>query len=365
MSRLRLEPRLERSLLAQISVPAIAIALTVLVGSLLFVFLEIPPLRALYAFFIEPLTTRYGIGEVLLKSVPLMIIAQGLAIGFRAQVWNIGAEGQLLMGAMAAGFLAITFNESESAWLLPFMIVAGTLAGAAWAGVAAFLRVRFNANEILVTFMMSSIALQFLYYLVTGPLKDPQGFNFPQSVTFGDAALFSSLTLDTRVTTTVFIPIVVSLLAWVFMQRSMAGYKLLVSGLAPRAARYAGFAEKQAVWLGLLIGGAAAGLAGVAEVAGPLGLLQRNISPGYGFAAITVAFLGALHPIGIIFAALLMALIYVGGDTALTSVNLPHASVAVFQGMLLVFYLASYLFVHYRLRAVGQRASIPGGPAGG
>ena len=352
MASVRLEPRLEHSRLAQFSVPIIAIGLTILAGSVLFVALGKPPLDALYAFFIEPLTTTYGIGEVLLKAVPLILIAQGLAIGFRARVWNIGAEGQLLMGAIASGYLAIKFNDSESVWLLPAMIVAGAIAGALWAGIAAFLRVRFNANEILVTFMMSSIALQFLYYVVTGPLKDPHGFNFPQSVMFEDAALFAPLIADTRVTTTVFLAIVVSFAAWVFMQRSMPGYKLLVSGLAPKAARYAGFAETQAVWLGLLIGGAAAGLAGVAEVAGPLGLLQRNISPGYGFAAIIVAFLGGLHPIGIVLAGLLMALMYVGGDMSLISVNLPHASITVFQGMLLVFYLASYVFVHYRLRMV-------------
>lgn len=350
--RLRLEPRLEPSRVAQFTVPLIAVALTVLAGSMLFVLLGKPPLAALHAFFIEPLLTRYGIGEVALKAVPLIIIAQGLAIGFRARVWNIGAEGQLLMGAIAAGWLAILFHESGSAWLLPGMVVAGVVAGAGWAGIAAFLRVRFNANEILVTFMMSSIALQILYFLVTGPLRDPQGFNFPQSVMFEDAALFTPLAADVRISGTLYLALAVSLAAWVFMQRSLPGYKLLVSGLAPRAARYAGFAQNRAVWYGLLIGGAAAGLAGVAEVAGPLGLLQRNISPGYGFAAIIVAFLGGLHAIGIVFAGLLMALIYVGGDMSLISVNLPHASITVFQGLLLIFYLASHLFVFYRVRFI-------------
>ncbi|NKC14165.1 MAG: ABC transporter permease [Gammaproteobacteria bacterium] len=343
---------MEESRWAHLSVPLVAVVLTLAAGSVLFAALGKPPLAAFHAFFIEPLTSLYGIGEVLLKTVPLLLIAQGLAIGFRARVWNIGAEGQLLMGAIASGYLAIVFVDSESIGLLPAMILVGTAAGAAWAAVAAWLRVRFNANEILVTFMMSSIALQLLYYLVTGPLKDPMGFNFPQSVMFGDAALFSPLLEDTRVTTSLWLTVVVSLAAWIFMQRSLPGYKLVVSGLAPRAARYAGFAEKQAIWIGLLAGGAMAGLAGVAEIAGPLGSLQRNISPGYGFAAIIVAFLGALHPLGIVFAALFMALIYVGGDMSLISVELPHASITVFQGMLLIFYLASYMFVHYRIRWV-------------
>ncbi|OED36416.1 sugar ABC transporter permease [Chromatiales bacterium (ex Bugula neritina AB1)] len=357
---LRLVPRTEQSLLAQILVPLTAIGLTLIAGAIMFTLLGKSPLDAFYAFFIEPLTTRYGIGEVLLKTGPLLLIAQGLAIGFRARVWNIGAEGQLLLGAIASGSIALHFNDTDSIWLLPGMIIAGTLAGAAWAAIAAWLRTSFNANEILVTFMLSSIALQLLYYLVTGPLRDPMGMNFPQSALFEDAALFDPLISGTRVNSSLYLALVATVVAWVFVQRSVPGYKLLVSGLAPRAARYAGFAENRAVWMGLLIGGAAAGMAGVGEVAGPLGLLQRNISPGYGFAAIIVAFLGGLHPIGIIFAAFFMALIYVGGDMSLVSVGIPNASTTLFQGMLLVFYLACYLFVHYRLKRIVAPATTPG-----
>jgi len=219
-----------------------------------------------------------------------------------------------------------------------------------WAGIAAWLRTRYNANEILVTFMLSSIALQVLYYLVTGPLRDPQGFNFPQSITFSAAATFPILIENTRVNASLIIALVVSVLAWVFMQRSLMGYKLVVGGLAPHAARYAGFGEKRAIWLALLIGGAAAGIAGVGEVAGPLGMLQRTVSPGYGFSAIIVAFLGGLHPIGIVFSSLLMALIHVGGDFARLSVGLPSAVTDIFQGLLLTFYLASSLLLTHRLR---------------
>ncbi len=351
----RLVTRTETSLRAQLLVPLAAIVLTLLAGSVLFSLLGKNPLAAFHAFFIEPLSTRYGIGEVLLKMGPLLLIAQGLAIGFRARVWNIGAEGQLLAGAMAASALALHFDTSESAWLLPAMVCVGTLAGAAWAGIAAWLRTAFNANEILVTFMLSSIALQLLYYLVSGPLRDPMGLNFPQSALFSDAAMFAPLLDNTRVNNSLFLALAASLLAWIFVQRSLSGYKLLIGGLAPQAARYAGFSEKKAVWLGLLIGGAAAGMAGVGEVAGPLGLLQRSISPGYGFAAIIVAFLGGLHPIGIVFAAFFMALIYVGGDMSLVSVGLPNSSATIFQGLLLVFYLACFLFANHRLQKVEIR----------
>lgn len=348
----QLVARTEPSLRAQLLVPVAAIVLTLLAGSILFTVLGKNPLDAFYAFFIEPLTTEYGIGEVLLKTGPLLLIAQGLAIGFRARVWNIGAEGQLLVGAIAAGALALHFESSDSIWLLPAMVCAGTLAGAAWAGIAAWLRTAFNANEILVTFMLSSIALQLLYYLVSGPLRDPMGMSFPQSALFGYAAMFEPLIDGTRVNTSLLLAFAASLFAWIFVQHSMPGYKLLVGGQAPSAARYAGFAEKRAIWIGLLIGGAAAGMAGVGEVAGPLGLLQRTISPGYGFAAIIVAFLGGLHPIGIVFAAFFMALIYVGGDMSLVSVGLPNSSTTIFQGMLLVFYLACSLFANHRLQRI-------------
>ena len=359
MSRIRLEPKTRQSFLDPFLVSGSAILLTLVAGSILFLLYGKSPVAGFHAFFIEPLQSRYGIGEVLLKMGPLLLIAQGLAIGFRARVWNIGAEGQLIIGAILASMVAIHFNTSDSVLVLPGMILAGMLGGMGWAAIAAWLRTRFNANEILVTFMLSSIALQVLYYLVTGPLRDPQGFNFPQSITFSGNATFSLLLENTRVNTSLLIAFVATLLAFIFMQRSLMGYKLIVGGLAPHAARYAGFSDKRAVWIALLAGGAAAGLAGVGEVAGPLGMLQRNISPGYGFAAIIVAFLGGLHPIGIVFSSALMALIFVGGDFARLSVGLPSAVTHIFQGLLLTFYLASAVLLTYRVRFGSPLKQLP------
>lgn len=359
MPSFRLEQRTSHSSTAPFLVSGIAILLTLIAGSALFLLYGISPFKGFHAFLIEPLTSLYGVGEVLLKMGPLLLIAQGLAIGFRARVWNIGAEGQLIIGAIVGGFVAIQFDGSASSLLLPGMVVAGVLGGMFWAGIAAYLRTKFNANEILVTFMLSSVALQLLYYLVTGPLRDPQGFNFPQSITFSAAATFGILIENTRANTSLIIGLAATVAAWIFMQRSLMGYKLVVGGIAPPAARYAGFSEKKAVWLALLIGGAAAGAAGVAEVAGPLGMLQRNISPGYGFAAITVAFLGGLHPVGIVFSSALMALIYVGGDFARLSVGLPSAVTHILQGLLLIFYLASAVLLNYRIRQVTPVAKQP------
>ncbi|MEP3629304.1 MAG: ABC transporter permease [Hyphomicrobiales bacterium] len=362
MARFKIEPRTENSLFAPLLVSSIAIFLTAIAGSGLFLFYGKSPSAGFHAFFIEPLQSTYGIGEVLLKMGPLLLIAQGLAIGFRAKVWNIGAEGQLLIGAICGGYLAILFEGSSSPFLLVAMVVVGALGGMAWAGVAAWLKVRFNANEILVTFMMSSIALQLLYFLVTGPLKDPAGFNFPQSITFGEAALFPIIMEDTRVNASLFLGLFATVIAWVFIQRSLLGYQLIVGGLAPAASRYAGFSANRSVWMALWIGGAAAGAAGVAEVAGPLGMLQRNISPGYGFAAIIVAFLGGLNPIGIVLSSALMALIYVGGDFARLSIGLPSAVTAIFQGMLLTFYLASSFLLTHKLRFSTTTVSVKSTP---
>ena len=359
MLRLKLELRTAHSRFVIVGVSLIAVAASFVVGMILLAILGNSPLRVANAFFVQPVTSLYGIGEILLKTGPLLLIAQGLAVGYRANVWNIGAEGQLIVGAIAAGVLALFFETSNSGFLLPAMITVGALAGAAWAAIAAFLRVRWNANEILTTFMLSSVALQLLYYLVTGPLRDPHGQNFPQSALFSDAALFGTLIPGTRANTSLLLGLAATLVAYVFMQHSVHGFRLMVSGLAPRAARYAGFGEARAIWIGLIAGGACAGIAGVDEVAGPIGMLQRVLSPGYGFAAIIVAFLGGLHPIGIVFAAVLMALLYVGGDFALVSASVPNAFATIFQSLLLVFFLAGAFLAVYRVRLVWHSGEVP------
>ena len=337
------------SRLAAFLAPLIALACAILTSLVLFWILGKPAGRALYSLLIEPFIGWYNFSEVLLKMGPLMLIAQGLAIGFRANVFNIGAEGQLIIGALCASALPIHFPESTSGLMLPAMVLLGAMGGAVWAGLAAGLRTKFNANEILVTLMLTLIATQVMNYLLLGPWKDPHGFNFPQSVTFPDAALLPILISGTRVNISVLAALLISLLAWVMMRHRMSGYRLLVGGLAPRAARYAGFSESRAVWASLLIGGLAAGFAGACEVAGPLGQLQRSISLGYGYAAIIVAYLGGLNPLGIVISSFLMAALYIGGDNAMVSADLPVAAVLVFQGLLLVFYLASLTFIRHRV----------------
>ncbi|MEX3009673.1 ABC transporter permease [Hoeflea sp. TYP-13] len=359
----RIVPREHASRQAVILVPAMTIVLTILCSIVLFTALGASPGLALYAFFVDPFSSAYSISEILVKASPLILIAQGLAIGFRAKVWNIGAEGQLIIGAISASLIPITWPQSTSVLMLPAMILMGVVAGMAWASIAAFFRTRYNASEIIVTLMLNQIAFQILYYLVTGPLRDPRGYNFPQSVPFPDAALYPTLFggADIRANLSLAITIAASFAAWLYVSRSFSGFRLLVGGIAPAAARYAGFSQKRAIWISLLVGGAAAGLVGVGEIAGPIGKLQPILSPGYGFAGIIVAFLGGLNPIGIVFAGLFMAVIYVGSDSALLLADIPSSAPIVFQGFILVFYLAASLLIHYEIR--GKAAVKSGGAA--
>jgi ABC-type uncharacterized transport system permease subunit len=354
---LRLERRASPSSVMRIASPMLAALAMLVTGFLLFTALGKDPAEAFYVFFVKPLSSSYGVGELLLKATPLLLCGLGLALGFRANVWNIGAEGQLTMGAIAGGGVALWFGDSESSWAMSLMLVAGVLGGMAWAAIPAFLRTRFNTNEILVTLMLVYIAQLALSWLVHGPWRDPEGHNFPQSRGFGDAETMEILIDGTRVTWGIVYALVIALAAWVFSQKTYAGFRMQVAGLAPAAAAYAGFSERRNIWIALLLSGATAGLAGICEVAGPIGRLQQQISPGYGFAAIIVAWMGRLHPIGVVFAALLMSLLYLGGESAQMGMSLPSAITGLFQGLLLFFLLAADLFITFRLKRVGRADS--------
>jgi simple sugar transport system permease protein len=350
--RLRLEPRPEPSRLAGWLSPIVATLAVLAIGLMLFSAMGKNPWEAMYVFFIEPIDTLYDIGELLLKASPIMLCAVGLAIGYRANVWNIGAEGQLIMGAIFGGGVALAFHGSTSWLVLPLMLVAGLLGGVLWAAIPAFLRTRFNANEILVSLMLVYVASFILSLLVHGAWRDPEGFNFPQSKMFNDNALLPNLLGETRLNVGFLIALAAVAMAWLFMRKSLVGYQMRVAGLAPAAANYAGISANRTVWLGMLIGGGCAGLAGVGEAAGPIGQLLPIVSPGYGFAAIIVAFVGRLHPVGIFFASLLMSLLYLGGEAAQMRLALPSSVTGLFQGTLLFFLLAADVFIHYRLRVI-------------
>ena len=349
---LRLEARAAPSTLMSWMSPLMALLLTVLCGVILFMALGKNPLTGLAVFFLEPLRDLRGWSEVGIKVAPLLLIAVGLAICFRANVFNIGAEGQLVVGAATGGAAALYFDEGSGggAGLITLVLLAGMLGGMAWAALAAFLRDRFNASEILVSLMLVYVAQLLLSYLVHGVLKDPQGHNFPQSKMFSDGFLLPIIMDGTRLHLGLGLALLTALLGWLFLSKSIAGFRLRVGGMAPAAALYAGFSSRKSLWTSMLICGALSGLAGVCEVLGPIGQLTPSVSPGYGFAAIIVAFVGRLHPIGVIFSSFIMALFYIGGELSQSRLGMPNAITGVFQGILLFSLLACDVLINYKIR---------------
>ena len=347
---LRLEQRPEASKAMVYVSPLIAVVLTVLTAMVMFSLLGVDPVKAIVTFFVEPISSLDGLAELLVKATPLVLIGIGLALGFQANVWNIGAEGQLVIGALAGGGLALAFFDQQSIFLVPAMLVCGVAGGMAWAAIPAWLKTRYNTNEILTSLMLTYVGLLVLSYLVHGPWKDPEGQNFPESRLFHDSALMPILIDETRLNVGWLVALFVVVLGWILISRHIIGFQIKVIGMAPMAASFAGFKEKRLIWLTLLISGGCAGLAGVIELSGAIGQIVPSISPGYGFTAIIVAFLGRLHPVGVLFAGLLMALTYLGGDSAQITMNLPNAVTGVFQGMLLFFLLASDVLIKYRVR---------------
>ncbi|NPC54738.1 ABC transporter permease [Caenimonas soli] len=353
---LKLEPRPQASQFWSLASPVLALAVTVVIGVILFVALGKDPVRGLQVFFWEPIKSPYALGELMVKATPLLIIALGLAVCFRSNVWNIGAEGQFVIGAVVAGGVALLADKDTGRWIVVAIMLAGVLGGMAWAGITALLRDKFNANEILVSLMLVYVAVQILNYMVFGPWKDPAGYNFPQSKNFEAVTQIPRLMQGSRMSIGILIAMAGVAALWVFLFRTRAGFAQQVGGLAPAAARYAGFSSRKALWLALLTSGGAAGLAGALEVAGPIGQLTPYVPAGYGFAAIIVAFVGRLHPVGMFFSAILMSMFYIGGELAQSRLGLPNSLTGVFQGLLLFSLLACDTLMAYRIRFVAPPA---------
>ena len=352
---IKLEARPQPSAFWGYASPILALLVTVVVGVILFAALGKDPVRGLQVFFWEPIRNAYAIGELMVKATPLLIIALVLAVCFRSNVWNIGAEGQFIIGAITAGGVALLADKTTGPWIVPAILLAGVLGGMLWAGITALLRDRFNANEILVSLMLVYVAVQVLNYLVYGPWKDPLGYNFPQTKTFDAVTKIPRLMDGSRVNIGLLLALAGVAGAWLFLFRTYSGFAQQVGGLAPAAARYAGFSSRTALWIALLTSGAAAGLAGALEVAGPIGQLTPYVPAGYGFAAIIVAFVGRLHPVGIVFSALLMSMFYIGGELAQSRLGLPKSITGVFQGLLLFSLLAADTLIAYRIKFIAKK----------
>lgn len=352
------QPRIESSKAMAWLSPFIAIFLTAIISSLMFIALDVSPKKAFDVFIIMPMSDSYNIGELMVKAAPLMLCAIGLAICYRANIWNIGAEGQLLIGAVISSALAIHLGEDASTGMLIPVLLSGALAGACWAAIPTALERVFKTNIILSTIMLNYIGLYILLWAVHGPLADPHGYGFPESAMFADALLLPIIQDNGRASISIVIAIVIALIAGIALYKTLPGFIIRVYGEDKAAANYAGFSSNKTVWGVMLFSGLLAGFAGASEVTGPIGQLIPSVSPGYGYAAIIVAYLGRLNPFGIIASSLFMGCLYMGSDLAQIELGLPSSITGLFQGILLFFMLACDFLIHYKVSLKSKQQAI-------
>ncbi|MCK2056578.1 ABC transporter permease [Methylobacterium sp. 37f] len=352
--RIDLTPRTNRSALMDALSPILAFLAALVVGGLVVAVMGRSPAAAFVTYFVAPLSEVWSLQEVAVKAAPLALIATGLAFCYRANIWNIGAEGQFVVGGLFGGWIGVAIHGSpgDPLWVLPLMLLVGTGAGMLYGLIPALLKVRLGVSEILTSLMLVYVAELLLDYMARGPLRDPAGFNFPQSVTFDDAARLPYLMEGGTLHAGVAIALAVVVLATLVLGRTLFGFTVRVVGASPRAARFAGFSDGRLTLAVFAVSGGAAGLAGICEVAGRIGQLQPSISPGYGFTAIIVAFLGRLSPMGILVAALVIALTTIGGEGAQIDLKLPLDLTRAFQGLLLALVLGADALSRYRVRLV-------------
>ena len=352
--RIELQKRPGASQLFSLLSPLIALALMVLAGALMFMLLGKSPFIGLYVYFIEPLSDSWSREQILVKATPLTLIAIGLAVCFRSGNWNIGAEGQYLIGGMFGAMIPVLFHGWESPLLLPAMLIMGMAGGALYAFIPAILKSRFGTNEILTSLMLVYVAQQFVDWVVRGSWRDPQGYGFPGTKTFNDSGLLPKIFQYGDAHYGALIAVIAAVALWFMLSKTLKGFEIAVLGQSPRAGRFAGFSARKMTIFAFLVSGALAGLAGIGEVSGTVGKLDDKLSLGYGFAAIIVAFLGRLNPLGIIAAGLILALSYIGGEAAQISLGVSDRATRVFQGLLLFFVLACDTLIHYRIMLVSS-----------
>jgi len=350
-----LSPRSNISFSLTLLTPIIAIFFTLVMGLIIFSFLGYDPLKSLYYFFIAPVSRPDQVAALAVKACPLILIASGLVFCYRSNIWNIGAEGQLVFGAIFSGWLALNFLESNSFLLLPCMMLVAILGGMFWALIPAILKIRFNTNEILVSLMLTYVASLFIDFLVRGPWRDPMSFGFPLTPTYSDAALIDRVYIPFvgyigQLHYGVFVALFVSVILWFVLMKMLPGFKIRVTGESPSAAIFAGFNPSYVTVMVMCISGGTAGLAGMIEVSANIGQLQPNISFGYGFTAIIVAFLARLNPLAAIPAGLIVALAELGGDSVQISMGMPKVVTGVFKGLLLLSLLAGETFNRYHIK---------------
>lgn len=352
-----LEKRANPSQVWTFATPVLAVVLTMIVGGILFAALGKNPFVTIRTIFLDPLFSEFAWfyrPQLMIKGAPLVLIAIGLSFGFRAGVWNIGAEGQYIMGAIFGAAVGLALYPTELRLIFPAMVITGAFGGWLWAMIPGLLRVKFGTNEILVSLMLVYVAEQLLASMALGAMRNPDGMGFPGSRNLAQYASATSWINESAGmhwgVVTAFIAVI---FAYVTLARHMFGFQVRLAGQSPRAAAFAGVNPQRLVLICLGVSGALAGMAGLFEVAGPAGQISIDFNVGYGFTAIIVAFLGRLHPVGILLAGGLMALTYIGGEIAQSNLGLPGAAIQLLQGMLLFFLLAVDVLTNYRIRIGG------------
>jgi general nucleoside transport system permease protein len=322
------------------AVAALAGLAAVAAASLVLLAIGANPWATFVTIFTGPLRDLFGLSEIGVRAVPLTLVALGVAIAFRSGILNIGAEGQMQVGILASSAVALSLRGLPGAVLLPLSLAAGAGAGAAWGGLAGWLRARLDVNEILSTVMLNYIAAQLYTFLLRGPMIDPDelmtGSGTPQSMRLPRAAWLDRLVPGTRLHTGLLLALVLAALVWVLLFRTTLGYRLRAAGAEAKAARYAGIRVERSLVVAMLFSGGFAGLAGAVEVAGVHHRAIEAISSGYGFAGIVVALFGALHPAGIVPAAAFFGLMLVGADMTQRSAGVPANMVLVLEGLIIL-----------------------------
>ena len=349
MPRLIIERRFKTPFILSIVFPLLSIVLALLTSSLLLLALNVSPLGALKGMINGALGSWYGISEVLVKAIPLVICGIAVALAFTMKVWNIGAEGQIYLGALASAAAVRYFPVENTFFMLSVMAVMAILAGAFWGGIAGYLKGRWNVNEIITTLMLNYVAIHLVDYFVYGPWRDPSSLGFPMTAPFPDFARLPTFG-GTRVHAWIFLALIIVILYRVVIRWTRWGFEIRAIGENQRAALYAGIPYIKNVVLVMAVSGALSALAGMGEIAGLQGRLQHGFSPGYGYTAIIVAWLARLNPWGTVLVSIFMGIIMVGGETLQVIMRLPLASVQVIQGLILLFVLASEFFRNYKIR---------------
>ncbi len=347
---MRLEQRTQTPLAVTIAAPVGAIVFTLLLCAALILWAGAPVGRAYFILFEGAFGSRFAIGETLTRATPLMLTGLAAAVAFRAHFYNIGAEGQLYVGALAAVAIAGGAIAAPPAVLFALMIAGGMAAGALLLLIPALAKVRLGVDEVVTTLLLNFVALLFVSMMLDGPMKDPTAMGWPQSVPIPAELEFGKLLERSRVHMGLIFALILAVILWVVNARTTFGYEIRAVGANAKAARFAGIQVDRVMLKTALLSGALAGLAGVGEVAGRAGYLTLDMSPGYGYSGIVIAMLASLNPLGVVLAALFVAGVIVGADSMSRAINVPSYLADVIVAISLLSMLVATMLTRYKVR---------------